>query len=170
MCSTSGSPIEFAERLMELLCFEDFAVGEVAEYGATIVTVEAIVDFARQFDPQVFHLNDSAARETMTEGLIASGWHTAGILMRMSCDNFLNRSTCQGAPGLEEVSWMRPVRPGDTLGVRRRTIGARTSKSRPELGLVEFVFEVVNQSGEIVMIQKGAIFFKRRSVCARAPR
>jgi acyl dehydratase len=169
MCSISGSPIEFAGRLMDLLWFEDFHVGEIVEYGSTTVTAEAIVEFARQFDPQAFHLDDSAARETMTEGLIASGWHTAAILMRMSCDHFLNRSTCQGAPGIEEISWVKPVRPGDTLGVRRATVGARVSRSRPELGLVEFVLEAVNQSGEVVMIQRGAIFFKRRSVDARAP-
>ena len=155
---------------MDLLHFEDFPVGEAVEYGATTVTGEAIVDFARQFDPQAFHLDEAAARETMTGGLIASGWHTAAMLMRMSCDYFLNRSTSQGGPGVEEISWVKPVRPGDILGVRRATLGARPSKSRPEIGLVEFAFDVVNQSGEVVMTQRGVILFKRRQTSAGARR
>ena len=155
---------------MDLLHFEDFPVGEVAEYGATKVTAEAIVAFARQFDPQVFHLDDAAARATMTGGLIASGWHTAAMLMRMSCDHFLNRSTSQGGPGVEEISWTRPVRPDDTLSVRRTTLGARASKSRPELGLVEFAFDVVNQSGDVVMAQRNTIIFKRRFALPEAAR
>jgi acyl dehydratase len=158
----SDSPIEFVEGLMDLLHYEDFPVGEIVEYGATIVTVDEIIDFARKFDPQVFHLDDVAARGTIAEGLIASGWHTAAMLMRMSCDHFLNRSACQGAPGVDELSWIKPVRAGDTLGARRTTLSARVSKSRPEFGLVEFLFDVLNQSGQIVMTQRGSIIFNRR--------
>jgi acyl dehydratase len=155
---------------MDLLHFEDFPVGETADYGAAYVTVEAIKDFAREFDPQMFHLDDAAARASMTGGLIASGWHVATMLMRMSCEHFLNRSTCQGAPGVEEISWVKPVRPGDRLGVRRTTVGARPSKSRPELGLVEFQFEVINQSGEVVMAQRGTMLFKRRAASSETKR
>ncbi len=155
---------------MDLLYFEDFPVGEIVEYGATEVTAEAIIAFARQFDPQVFHLDESAAHATMTEGLVASGWHTAAMLMRMSCDNFLNRSSSQGSPGIEEISWIKPVRPGDILRVRRTTLSARPSKSRPEIGLVEFICDVFNQTGETVMIQQGVILFKRRNAAAEATR
>jgi acyl dehydratase len=149
--------------MMERLHFEDFAPGEVAEYGDFAVTEEEIVAFARDFDPQPFHLDAIAARETLAGGLIASGWHTASLLMRMNCEGFLNRSTSQGGPGVEELAWLKPVRPGDCLRVRRTTLGARVSRSRPTLGLVAFAFEVLNQNGEIVMGQKNSIFFLRRS-------
>jgi acyl dehydratase len=155
---------------MDLLYFEDFPVGEIVEYGATNVTAEAIMDFAGRFDPQVFHVDEVAARATITEGLIASGWHNAGMLMRMNCDYFLNRSASQGSPGTEEISWIKPVRPGDTLSVRRTTLSARPSKSRPELGLVEFIFDLVNQSGDVAMTQKGVILFKCRNASAEAAR
>jgi len=147
---------------LDLLHFEDFPVGEVAEYGATVVDAEAIKDFARAFDPQIFHLDETAARETMTGGLIASGWHVAAMMMRMSCEYFLNRSTCQGAPGVDEISWIKPVRPSDRLGVRRTTLGARLSKSRPGIGLVEFQFDVINQVDEVVMTQRNSIMFRSR--------
>ena len=147
---------------MSLLYFEDFPPGEVSEYGDRLVTAEDIVEFARDFDPQPFHLDDEAARETQAGGLIASGWHTAALLMRMNCDEFILRSASQGAPGTDEVNWLKPVRPGDRLRVRRTTLSARVSRSRPETGLVEMLFEVLNQNGEIVMTQKGTLFIGRR--------
>ena len=148
---------------MDRLYFEDFPPGEIVEYGDTPVTSEAIVEFAREFDPQPFHLDAEAARETMAGGLIASGWHTAAMLMRMNCDGFLNRAAAQGSPGVEELDWSKPVRPGDRLRVRRTILSARVLRSRPALGVVEFLFEVLNQSREIVMTQKGVIFFLRRA-------
>ena len=147
---------------MSLLYFEDFPPGEVSEYGDRLVTAEDIVEFARDFDPQPFHLDDEAGRETQAGGLIASGWHTAALLMRMNCDEFILRSASQGAPGTDEVNWLKPVRPGDRLRVRRTTLSARVSRSRPETGLVEMLFEVLNQNGEIVMTQKGTLFIGRR--------
>ena len=147
---------------MSLLYFEDFPPGEVSEYGDRLVTAEDIVEFARDFDPQPFHLDDEAGRETQAGGLIASGWHTAALLMRMNCDEFILRSASQGAPGTDEVNWLKPVRPGDRLRVRRKTLSARVSRSRPETGLVEMLFEVLNQNGEIVMTQKGTLFIGRR--------
>src|SRR6202042_1542528 len=121
-----------------------------------------ILPFAEQFDPQPFHLDEAAARETMAGGLIASGWHTAAMLMRMSCDHFLNRSASQGAPGIAEVNWLKPVRAGDRLSLRRTTVGARPSASRPELGIVDFSFEVLNQLGEVTMTQKNVLLIRRR--------
>lgn len=154
---------------MDKLYFEDFSPGEIVEYGDTPVTAEAIVEFARQFDPQPFHLDAEAARESMAGELIASGWHTAAMLMRMSCDAFLNRSASQGGPGVEELAWSKPVRPGDRLHVRRTSLSVRASRSRPAVGLVEFLFEVLNQNGDVVMTQKNSVFFLRRATEEAAP-
>ena len=154
---------------MDRLYFEDFAPGEIVEYGDAPVTAEAIVEFARQFDPQPFHLDAQAGRASMMGGLIASGWHTAAMLMRMSCDAFLNRAAAQGSPGIEALDWLKPVRPGDRLRVRRTTLSARASRSRPAVGVVAFLFETLNQNLEIVMTQKGAIFFLRRAAGKAAP-
>jgi len=147
---------------MSLLHFEDFSPGESLEYGDRLVTAEEIVEFAREFDPQPFHLDDEAGRETQAGGLIASGWQIAALLMRLNCDEFLLRCASQGAPGTDEINWLKPVRPGDRLRVRRTTLSARASRSRPQTGLVEFLFEVFNQNGEIVMTQKGPLFIGRR--------
>jgi acyl dehydratase len=153
---------------MDLLYFEDFPPGEIVQYGDMEVSTARIIAFAEQFDPQPFHLDDAAGRETMAGGLIASGWHTASMLMRMSCDYFLNRSAGQGAPGIAEVNWLKPVRPGDRLSVRRTTLSARPSTSKPALGIVEFSFEVLNQLGEVAMTQKNVILFSRRPTSGEA--
>ena len=147
---------------MDLLHFEDFPVGEVREYGDRLVSEAEIVEFARQFDPQSFHLDAEAAKDTQIGGLIASGWHTASILMRMNVDEFLGRSASQGAPGVDEVNWVRPVRPGERLKVRRTTLSKRPSESRPEIGLIDFLFEVLGPDGEVRMNQRGALFMNRR--------
>ncbi|MGO9773668.1 MAG: MaoC family dehydratase [Roseiarcus sp.] len=154
---------------MDKLYFEDFPPGEIVEYGDMPVTAEAIEEFAREFDPQPFHLDAEAARRTIAGGQIASGWHTAAMLMRMNCDEFLGRTASQGAPGVEALDWLKPVRPGDRLRARRTTLSARASRSRPAVGVVEFLFEVVNQSSQIVMTQKGAAFIRRRATGEAAP-
>jgi acyl dehydratase len=154
---------------MSLLYFEDFSPGEVSEYGDRLVTAEEIVEFASEFDPQPFHLDEAAGRDTQAGGLIASGWHTAALLMRMNCDEFLTRCAGQGAPGADEINWLKPVRPGDRLTVRRTTLSARPSRSRPETGLVELLCEVLNQNGEVVMTQKGTLFIGRRPAGRGAP-
>ena len=148
---------------MDRLHFEDFAPGEVVEFGDYEMTAAEIVEFAREFDPQLFHLDPEGARDTFAGGLIASGWHTASVVMRMIYDGFLSRSTSQGSPGVEELEWTKPVRPGDRLRARRTTLSARALRSRPTLGLVAFQFEVFNQNAEIVMRQRNTIFFLRRS-------
>jgi len=148
---------------MDKLYFEDFPPGEVVEYGDMPVTAEAIVEFARQFDPQPFHLDEEAGRGTLAGGLIASGWHVAAMAMRMSCDAFVLRSASQGSPGVEAIDWLKPVRPGDRLRVRRTTLSARPSRSRPAIGIVESRWEILNQNGDIVMTQKGSAFIRRRA-------
>ena len=100
---------------MARICFEDFTPGETATYGAWPVTREEIVDYARQFDPQPFHLDEEAGRASLLGGLSASGWHSAALLMRMTCEGWLNRSTGLGSPGIDELRWMKPVLAGDTL-------------------------------------------------------
>jgi acyl dehydratase len=147
---------------MDRLYFEDFPPGKTFEYGAREVTAEEIVEFAREFDPQPFHLDEAAARETMAGGLIASGWHSAALMMRINCDELFLRSSAQGSPGLASIDWLKPVRPGDRLSVRSTTLGARPSRSRPDVGLVEMRFELMNQNREVVLRQQGAVFFGRR--------
>jgi len=160
MSCTSASPPE--TDVMDRLYFEDFPPGETAEYGDYAVTAEEIMTFARAFDPQPFHLDEVAARETMAGGLIASGWHSAAIMMRINCDEVFLRSSAQGSPGLDSIDWLKPVKPGDRLSVRRTTIGARASRSRPEIGLIEMRFELLNQDREVVLRQQGSVLFRRR--------
>jgi acyl dehydratase len=145
-----------------LLYFEDFPVGEVIVFGDRLVSAEEIVEFARDWDPQPFHLDAEAAKASQIGELIASGWHTGCLLMRMMCDAYLLDAASEGAPGVEEMRWLKPVRPGDRLSVKRTTLAARPSRSRPALGIVDFQFEVTNQEGEIVMALKSAAFIRRR--------
>jgi acyl dehydratase len=141
------------------LTFEDFPASEIVEYGGVEVSAEEIIAFAREFDPQPFHLDHEAARGA-TGGLIASGWHTAALLMRMNCDGFLTGAGVVGEGGIEEIRWQLPVRPGDRLHVRRRTLASRARDSRA--GEVEFLYEVVNQDGLVAMTQRSVLLFERR--------
>ena len=143
------------------LFFEDFPAGEVVEYGGVDVTAEAIVAFAREFDPQPFHV-DSEAAIVATGGLIASGWHTIALLLKMNCEAFLTRAEVAEEKGVEEVRWARPVRPGDRLHARRSTLSARSSNPRENAGDVEFLFEVINQDGAVAMTQRSVLSLKRR--------
>jgi acyl dehydratase len=132
-------------------CFEDFTAGDIAEYGPRLVRREEILAFAAEFDPQPMHMNEDAARASMLGGLSASGWHTCAILMRMCCDWFILDSSSLGAPGVDEVKWLKPVRPGDALSLRRTVRATRESRSRPEMGFVTFFYELLNQHGEVAM-------------------
>jgi acyl dehydratase len=149
-----------------LLHFEDFPVGEVVVFGDRLVTEEEIVAFAREWDPQPFHVDAEAAKESQIGELIASGWHTGCLLMRMMCDAYLLDSASEGAPGVDELRWQRPVRPGDRLSVRRTTLSARASRSRPQIGIVGFQFEVMNQHGETALLLKSSAFIRRRAGAA----
>jgi acyl dehydratase len=143
------------------LFFEDFAPLKVVEYGGVEVSAEAIVAFAREFDPQPFHV-DAEAAKAATGGLIASGWHTSALLLRMNCDAFLMGAAILGERGIEEIKWSLPVRPGDRLHVRRTTLSARPSSGRENAGEVEFLFEVVNQDGAVAMVQRSILTLARR--------
>ena len=143
--------------------FEDFREGEVLPLGPRHVTREEIVAFAAEFDPQPFHLDEEAAKGTLLGGLAASGWHTTALFMRMMCEGFLLLSSSMGSPGIEELRWLRPVRPGDTLSGTATVVSARASSRRPEMGIVTFLFEISNQRGEPVMRIKNPIMFARRA-------
>lgn len=134
------------------LFFEDFIPGHTATYGPVAVTAEDIVSFARQWDPQPMHLDGVAPGDTRSGGLCASGWHSCCLLMRIICDGFLLDTASMGGPGVEEVRWLLPVRPGDVLTVRREILDSRVLKSRPDVGVVRCRYDVTNQEGRSVMV------------------
>lgn len=151
------------------LAFEDFQVGRVFEFGGRHVGREEVLAFAAAYDPQPFHLDEEAAKASVLGGLSASGWHTCAMTMRMMCDGYLLNSTSQGSPGLDNIRWLKPVRPGDTLSVRMTILEARASKNRPQIGLVRSQWEVRNQHGEAVMSMEGWGMFGRREAEAAPP-
>jgi acyl dehydratase len=146
--------------------FEDFPPGHVAEYGPRVVTREEIVAFAAEFDPQPMHLDEAAASAGMLGGLAASGRHSCCLLMRIISDGFLLRSRFLGAPGIEEVRWLEPVRPGTALTARATVLEARPSRSRPQMGLVKFRFELIDGAGTPLLTLTVNPMFTRRSASA----
>jgi len=146
--------------------FEDFAEGRTIDLGARIVTAEEIVEFAREFDPQPMHLDEAAGKASILGGLSASGWHTCAIYMRMICDAFLLDSTSQGAPGIDRIKWKRPVLAGDTLGGTVTVVAARSSKSRPSIGIVSIRSELANQRGEVVLEMENSVMFLKREAAS----
>jgi acyl dehydratase len=130
------------------------------------VTREAVLAFARQFDPQPFHLDEEAAKASLFGGLSASGWHTCAMAMRMMCDAYLLDSASLGSPGMDQLKWVKPVYPGDTLSVRFTVLDARPMASRPGVGLIRSLWEVCNQHNEVVMSMQGWGMFRRREVGA----
>lgn len=145
-----------------MLYFEDFPPGDVRESSNRTVTRDEIVAFARQFDPQPFHLDEAAARRTIYGGLLASGWHTCAIYMRLMWETFLKDTASLGSPGVDEIRWIKPVRPGDTLRVRFTVLEAIPSRSKPDRGIVRSLSEIVNQHGDVVMTMRGLGMFARR--------
>lgn len=151
------------------LAFEDFHAGQTFTFGASPVTAESIVEFARQFDPQPFHLDAEAAKRSLLGGLSASGWHTCAMMMRMLYDGFLCNTTGSGAPGIDEVRWLKPVRPGMTLGMRVTMASLRVSKTRPDLGFVSMDGVVHDAAGDAVMTSRHTNMFARRNPAAPIP-
>lgn len=146
----------------DLLHFEDFRAGEAIDLGSYRVTRREILEFAERWDPQPFHTDEEAARESIYGGLIASGWHTCAMAMRMLCDSVLLRAASLGSPGVDEVRWLLPVRPGDTLHGRMTVLETRPSRSRPDRGIVRSRWEVRNQDDEVVMTMEGLGMYRRR--------
>jgi acyl dehydratase len=151
-----------AIRKTPRLFWEDFPAGSVREFGNQSVTREAIIAFASEFDPQPFHVDEEAARNSLFGGLCASGWHTCSLVMRMICDEYLLDAASAGSPGLENLKWTKPVYPGDTLRVRLTVLEARPMASKPRIGLVRSRWEVMNQRAETVLTMEGWGMFARR--------
>ncbi len=143
--------------------WEDFVPGEEVHFGAYPVTREEIIEFASEYDPQLMHIDEEAAKKTFVGGLCASGWHTCAMGMRMMCDNYLLQSASMGSPGLDDSKWRAPVRPGEILSMTRVCLERRVSKSRPEMGLTLLRHTMTNQHGEVKMIIEGNLMFARRT-------
>jgi len=143
--------------------WEDFSPGQVRESGGYSLSEDEIVEFAKKYDPQPFHTDREKAKQTVFGGLIASGWQTASLTMRMICDQYLLEADSMGSPGVDEVRWVKPVRPGDTLRLKSTVLETRASASRPDMGTVRSRSEVYNQRGELVMHMSGVGMFRRRS-------
>jgi acyl dehydratase len=142
--------------------FEDFQPGRTIPVGSRTVDQDEIIAFARQFDPQPFHVDPDAAAKSVFGGIIASGWHTCSMMMRMMVDGFLSEAASLGSPGVDEIRWLKPVRAGDTLAVTTTVLDARPSSSKPDRGVVHTMWEAKNQHGETVATVKGMGMFLRR--------
>lgn len=145
-----------------MIWWEDFKVGERSEMGRHTFGADEIVAFAKQFDPQPFHTDPQAARESAFGGLIASGWHTCAVGMRLMVDQYIGRTVSLGSPGIEDIRWLKPVRAGDTLTYSRTVTESRASTSRAGVGLVKHRWEAVNQAGETVLTMEGWGMYGRR--------
>lgn len=144
--------------------YEDFVEGASFALGTKSVTADEIVEFALEFDPQPMHLDEAAGKASILGGLSASGWHICAMFMRLLCDGFLLDSTSEGSPGIEYVKWKKPVLAGDTLTGKTTVLGARISKSRPQLGIVTIRSELTNQRGEAVFeLQNTGMFLTRQA-------
>lgn len=153
---------------MPKLCWEDFHPGAVAVYGPRKVTREEIVAFAAEFDPQPMHLDEAAARATPLGGLGASGWHSCCLLMRMIADGFVLNSSSMGAPGIEEVRWLKPLRPDTNIRVRVTVLETRPSQTRPEMGLTKFRYELLDETGNCLTTMVSTAMLGRREPGERA--
>ncbi len=142
--------------------FEDYVEGDVYRFGSIAVEADEVIAFARRFDPQTLHTDPEGARLTPFAGLIASGWHTAGMTMRLYVEHYLTHVASLASPGLDELRWLKPVRPGDSLSVRVTVLKATPSKSKPDRGAVTSLVEVFNQADEAVMTFKCVNIIGRR--------
>jgi acyl dehydratase len=134
--------------------FEDYVAGSVHEFGSIAVEQDEVISFAQRFDPQVFHTDPELAKGTIFGGLIASGWHTAGLMMRLFADHYLSKVASLGSPGVDELRWKVPVRPIDELSIRVTVRETKRSRSKPDRGIVHSFIEVINQKREVVMTMK----------------
>jgi acyl dehydratase len=147
----------------DLRYFEDFQVGQKFRSGTATVTADDIKAFARQFDPQPFHLDEVAAKASFFDGLAASGWHTAAIVMRLTVQSDLRPAWGTIGAGVENLRWPRALRPGDTIRVDCEVLEVRGSRSRPDIGIVRIRSVATNQAGETVQLSEPALVVPRRS-------
>lgn len=146
--------------------FEDYIPGTAHEFGAIRVERDEVLSFARRFDPQAFHTDPEAADDTIFGGLIASGWHTAGLMMRLFVEHYLSRGASLGSPGVDELRWTQPVRPGDELSIRVTVLKTKRSRTKPDRGIVHSLIEVINQNREVVMHMRAMNLLR----CRQEPR
>ena len=147
-------------------CFEDYPLGSVALYGPIEVDAAEIIEFGKRFDPQDFHTDPVKAAQSPFGGVIASGWHTGSMMMRTLVDRYLSRTAGMGSPGMDELRWTAPVRPGDRLWVKVTVIEARRSESRPDRGMVRIQIEVLNDKEVVVMSVKAMTLVRARTGAA----
>ena len=149
--------------MSDLVYFEDVEVGQAHRFGHYEVTREEIIEYARQFDPQPFHVDEETARRSMFGGLIASGWHTGAMLIRMICDHAIPGTATSGALGFDDLKWLKPVRPGDVLSVETTVVEKIESRSRRDVGTVKIESRVVDQRDQAVMTLTSLVLYRRRS-------
>ncbi len=149
------------------LTFEDFPVGRFGTFGPRHVTREEILEFAAEFDPQPMHLDEEAARKSMLNGLSGSGWHLCSLMMRMMFDGFIGDAASLGSPGVNELKWLAPLRPGDDLTLVVDVAEARVSNSRPDTGIVTFRGVARNGKGEVLCEMVSPIIISRREGAQR---
>ncbi|HWP12298.1 MAG TPA: MaoC family dehydratase [Ramlibacter sp.] len=142
--------------------WEDLEPGKVRDLGTVSLSAEEIKDFAGKFDPQPFHLDEAAGRHSIFGNLCASGWHTAALAMKLTVENFLSEAASLGSPGVENLRWLKPVYPGDTLRLEQTIVESRPLRSRADIGLVRSVWKMFNQNGEQVLHMEGYGMFRRR--------
>jgi len=151
---------------MNMLFFEDFSLGRLGQFGPRHVTREEMLAFAAEFDPQPMHLDEEAASRSMLEGLAGSGWHLCSIIMRMMYDGFIGRTASLGSPGVNELRWLAPFRPGDAILLDVEVIEARVSRSRPSTGIVMFKMLASNASGQALCEMVSPIIVRCRGEAA----
>jgi acyl dehydratase len=144
--------------------FEDYRAGQVYEFGPAVMEEAEILDFGRRFDPQPFHTDPDIGAASPFGGLAASGWHVCAVMMRLLVDGLISRAASLGSPGIEQIRWVKPVRPGDALKCRLTITSARRSRSRPDRGIISMHVAVLNQNAEVVMTCSGAGLYKARPV------
>ena len=149
--------------------FEDFTVGQSQTTGAYLITREEVIAFASEFDFQPMHLDEDAALESMVGEFMASGWHTASIMMRLLYDGLISRSSCQGSPSMDVMNWKAPVRVGDVLNLNWTVTAKRRLKSRPESGMVHFDLLVADANGEIKLSGTQPVMFGLRDPASALP-
>jgi acyl dehydratase len=149
--------------------FEDYPVGAVAQYGPIVVDEAEVIEFGQRFDPQDFHTDPVKAAQGPFGGVIASGWHTGSMMMRVLVDRYLSRPAGMGSPGMDELRWTAPVRPRDRLWFRFTVIEARRSASKPDRGMVRILIEVINDQGVVAMSVKAMTLVRCRAVMEREP-
>ena len=142
--------------------FEDYVAGSAHEFGSIVVEEKEVIDFGKRFVPLSYHVDPEAAKKSIYGGLIASGWQTAALMMRLYTDNYLSRVANLGSPGCDELRWTKPVFPGDELSIRVTVVETRRSDSKPERGIVHSFVEVLNQKRDVVMSVKMVNFMRAR--------